>query len=423
MKSPLHSDDPYELLGVSKEASEAEIQKAYRKLALKYHPDKNPDDPKAAENFKKVAEAYEILSDPDKRKAYDQGGMEATGFQGFDSNEEVFSHFGDVFSDLFTSRVQPRRPTVPQRGRDLRFVLPIGFTEAALGGQREIDVPSLDICPDCNGQGSASGVAPQPCPDCGGTGQVMRPGRQQGGFFSVSSSCPTCGGTGRQLGSPCPHCGGDGRIEKQRRIKITIPAGISDGQTLRLTRQGEAGRAGGPPGDLLIEAQIQPHPLFQRDGKNIKSDVKVPVGTALLGGKVDVPTLRGTVTLTIPAGTSSDQVLRIRGQGIPSKDAPGDHLCADRDYRPQNAHRGSPGCGSQTPDVTVRCAMATHRQMVAYILANKAPNCLHPPPTHARVAGRSDVGRLRECLWESTTIPVKCPCVVPDSRSVQFERD
>jgi molecular chaperone DnaJ len=318
--------DLYEILGVSKDASDSEIQKAYRKLALKYHPDKNPDDPKASENFKKVAEAFEVLSDPEKRKAYDGGGMEATGFEGFQSNEEIYSHFGDIFGDLYGSRVRRRRPPGPQRGTDLRFVLPLSFTTAALGGRREIDVPVLDACEDCHGTGLAGGQSPEVCTDCGGSGQAIRQGRDHGGFFSVSSVCPSCGGSGYKSGPPCQRCHGNGRIESHRRIEVTIPTGIDDGQTLRLAGQGEAGRGGGPKGDLLIEVRVQPHPTFRRAGKNIRSDVKVPVATALVGGKVEVPTLHGTVMLSIPPGTSSDQVLRIRGQGIQSKDGNGNHL-------------------------------------------------------------------------------------------------
>jgi molecular chaperone DnaJ len=319
--------DPYEVLGVSRDASLKEIQGAYRKLALKYHPDKNPDNPDASKQFKRVSEAYDILSDPEKRQAYDSGGMpdvQDAGFQGFESNEEIYSRFGDVFGDLFGRRVH--RPPGPQRGRDLQFRLPVAFEEAALGGKKEVEVPLATECSECHGQGTRGGAAPQNCPQCGGTGHRTQRGTKQGGFFSVSSVCPACGGSGRQPQPPCPRCGGSGQVTKNRRIEVKIPAGVHSGQTLRLAGQGEPGRDGGPGGDLLFEIEVQPHPRFEREGNAIRSDVAVPVATALLGGKVEVPTLKGTAVVTVPPGTSSDQVLRIRGMGVPSKAGAGDHL-------------------------------------------------------------------------------------------------
>jgi molecular chaperone DnaJ len=318
-------NDPYELLGVSQDATEQEIQRAYRKLALKYHPDKNPDDAQAAEKFKQVAEAYEILSDEEKRKAYDTQGMsgvEDTGFAGFASEEDIFRHFGD----LFGSRLHPRRAG-PQRGHDLRFRMSVPFEEAALGAEREITIPIATACSVCGGSGMSSrGGAGGVCSDCRGSGFVTQQAPQKQGYVQVSSPCPTCRGTGIRQGPPCSACQGQGREERPREVKLKIPAGIDAGKTLRLTGQGEAGLRGGPPGDLLITIDVQPHATMRRDGNNIRSDVRIPVGVALLGGKVDVKTLHGTVVLSIPAGTSSDQTLRIRGQGIPSTQGNGDHL-------------------------------------------------------------------------------------------------
>ena len=324
----MNNDDLYEVLGVSHDATTEEIQRAYRKLALKYHPDKNPDDPKASEKFKRASEACDILSDPEKRSLYDQRGMSGihdTGYSGFQTNEEVYSQFGDVFGDLFGSRYYRSR-TEPQGGRHLQFVLPISLVEAALGGAQEVEVPVFENCSSCGGSGTTASQPPLPCQDCHGTGHLTKQDSRQGGFFSFSSVCPSCRGTGKQSQPPCPACQGAGNVSMQSRIAVKIPAGIDTGQTLRLGGQGEAGRNGGPPGDLLFEIQVQPHPTFKREGKNIRSDVRVPVATALLGGKVEIPTLKGSVMLTVPPGTSSDQVLRIRGQGIPAKDSSGDHL-------------------------------------------------------------------------------------------------
>ncbi len=322
------NEDLYEILGVAKDASEKEIQRAYRKLALKYHPDRNKEDPKAADKFKKASEAYEILQDPEKRQAYDSGGMSGvnqTGFEGFADNEEVYSHFGDMFSEMFGGRAR-RRQAGPLPGQDLRFILSVDFKTAALGGKTTIEAPIPQTCDDCHGTGALDAGPPDPCQMCGGSGQVARQAADQGGYFTVASPCPACEGTGRREGTRCGKCHGDGRVESVRKITVTIPAGIDSGQTLRLRGQGQAGIRGGPQGDLLIEIKVEPHPTLRREGNHIRSDVALPLTTALLGGKVDVPTLRGAVSMTIPPGTSSDRVLRIRGQGIEAKGSKGDHL-------------------------------------------------------------------------------------------------
>ncbi|MFT5301389.1 MAG: molecular chaperone DnaJ [Mariniblastus sp.] len=321
------NEDLYKILGVSKDATEKEIQRAYRKLALKFHPDRNQDDADAADKFKKASEAYEILKDSKKRKAYDSGGMsgvDQTGHEGFANNEEIYARYGDLFGDLFGNQV-PQRRAGPARGQDLRFVLTIDFMIASLGGKKTIDTPIPVTCDQCLGHGILGKKANEPCEICHGQGQIARQTAEHGGYFTVASPCPGCSGTGRR-GTPCDQCHGEGRVESNRTITVTIPAGIKSDQVLRLRAQGQAGLRGGAQGDLLIEIKIQPHATFVREGQNIRSDVRVPLATALLSGKVDVLTLRGTVSMTIPAGTSSDRVLRIRGQGIDAKGKKGDHL-------------------------------------------------------------------------------------------------
>lgn len=322
------NDDLYEVLGVSKDASQSEIQKSYRKLAINFHPDKNPDDDVAAAKFKKLSEAYEILSDPEKREAYDSRGIQGVhdqGFHGFDNTDDIYSHFGDIFGGFGTRYRQ--QSTQPQRGRDLRFIVKVDFLQAVLGGRREINAPILKTCSDCQGRGTTGGDDVSPCSQCRGTGQVERKARQQqGGYFSIRTACPACDGTGQTRGPVCKTCNGDGRVNTSQKLSVNVPVGTSNSQVLRLAGQGEAGRNGGPSGDLLVEIEVLPHSEFSRDGSNIRSDLRVPMLTALVGGKLDVPTINGTVTLTIPAGTSSDQTLRIRGQGIPVAGKAGDHL-------------------------------------------------------------------------------------------------
>lgn len=328
MSTGVGSKDYYEILGVGKDAKDEEIRKAYRRLALKHHPDKNPGNPDAERKFKEAAEAYEVLSDAEKRKAYDSRGAEGLrdmGFEGFRTNEDIFSHFSDIFGDLYGERFY-RQATQPRRGVDARFRLAVGFGEAALGGSREIRVPLPSACTTCGGSGAAPGSGPELCTRCGGSGHVSRQGKRLGGFFSVSSRCESCGGTGRSPQRACGSCRGTGRVSRERELSVKIPPGVKSGTVLRLAGQGEAGTRGGPPGDLLLEIQVEPHPELERDGLDIRSSVKVPLKTALLGGDVDVATVRGTIRLKVPRGTSSDTWLRLRGQGIETRDGKGDHL-------------------------------------------------------------------------------------------------
>lgn len=324
----MSDQDLYEVLGVGKDASEKELKTAYRALALKYHPDKSDGDEEASRKFKQVAEAYEILSDPDKRKAYDNRGMSGArdaGFQGFEANRDIYQQYGDIFGDLFAERYHQERIR-PRKGRDVRAALTISFMDAALGGKKEIEIPKLAPCEICSGFGTASKSPPQPCATCQGTGQVSRRAQEQGGFFSVSSACPDCQGKGIRPEDVCRQCEGDGLLEKASKVVVTIPTGVEPGKVLRLSGQGEAGQQGGAAGDLLIELQVTDDARYTREGVHIRSDVRVPVGVALVGGKVDVPTIHGVVTLTVPPGTSSDQTLRIRGQGIRTSASTGDHL-------------------------------------------------------------------------------------------------
>ena len=328
MSPRVESKDYYAILGVGKDATDEQLRKAYRRLAFKYHPDKNPNNPEAERKFKEAAEAFEVLSDKEKRKAYDSRGAEGLrdmGYEGFASTQDIFSHFSDIFGDLFGQRFY-REATMPQRGGDLRYKLSVGFLDSALGTARDIRVPLQAVCPDCKGEGSEGGASAEVCPQCGGSGHTSRQGRRQGGFFSFSSPCAACGGTGRRSDRVCRTCGGEGRVPQERQISLKVPPGVADGAVLRLGGQGEAGVHGGPPGDLLLEITVEPHPEFTREGLNVRSAVKVPVKTALLGGEVDVPTLRGAIRLKIPPGTSSDSWLRLRGQGIEARGSKGDHL-------------------------------------------------------------------------------------------------
>jgi len=313
--------DYYEILSVERTASDGEIKSAYRKLALKYHPDRNPGDHEAEERFKECAEAYAILADADKRAAYDRFGHAgvagAAGAGGFDPNvftgfEDILGGLGDIFGfgDLFGGG---RRRGGPQRGADLRYDLEITFDESARGTETAIQIPRQENCDTCSGSGAAAGSHPTPCNLCRGAGQV----RTQQGFFTVARTCPQCRGTGKTIANPCKTCRGAGRVTKDRKITVKIPAGIATGQQLRLQGEGEAGHAGGPPGSLYVVIHVQEHEFFRRDGVNLFCEIPVSFPTLALGGEIDVPTLDGPETVKIHEGTQTGTTMRLRGKGMP----------------------------------------------------------------------------------------------------------
>lgn len=322
--------DYYEVLGVEKGASEDEIKKAYRKLAKANHPDLHPGDKECEERFKEVNEAYEVLSDPDKRAKYDQfghaafdpsaGGPGGAGFGGFGGFGDIFGGgFGDIFGDIFGGGFgggQQQR-SGPRRGENLRVRLNITFEEAAFGCEKEINVGRVEQCPDCKGTGCAPGTTPEVCPDCKGTGSVRTTQRTPFGVVQTSGACKKCGGRGKIIHQPCPRCGGRGAVRKNQTIKVKIPAGIDDGQTLNLRGKGNTGLDGGPAGDLLITVFVKPHPLFERDGNSVLMEMPVSFAQAALGAEIEVPTIDGRVKLTIPEGTQPGSVFRLRGKGIP----------------------------------------------------------------------------------------------------------
>ena len=315
--------DYYEVLGVGRSTSAEEIKRAYRKLAVKFHPDKNPDDPHAEEKFKELGEAYDVLMDGDKRAAYDRFGHSAFeqggGFRGgfhdpFDIFREVFGGGGGIGGGIFETFFGgvAGRGEDRQRGADLRYDMQITLEEAAFGAEKEIEVRKLDVCDKCGGTGAESGSRSINCPVCGGRGQVI----SSRGFFQVSQTCPRCGGVGHIVEKPCSGCDGEGRLEKTGRIKLKIPAGIADGSRLRSPRNGEAGIRGGPQGDLYVIVHLQEHKIFQREEDNLYCEVPIPFSLATLGGEVPVPTLEGKANLKVPPGTQSGQMFKLRGKGL-----------------------------------------------------------------------------------------------------------
>jgi len=321
--------DYYDTLGVARNASEADIKKAYRRLAMKYHPDRNPDDKAAEEQFKSAKEAYEILSDPQKRAAYDQfghagvsagaAGAGAGGFRGA-SFSDIFD---DVFGDIFGGARGARSNVF--RGADLRYDLDLNLEDAVHGTSVKIKVPTLVECNSCHGSGAKTGSSPTTCPTCGGQGQV----RMQQGFFSIQQTCPRCRGAGRIITDPCGTCHGKGRVQEQKTLSVKVPAGVDTGDRIRLSGEGEAGENGGPPGDLYVQVRVRSHPIFKREGADLYCEMPISFVTAALGGELDVPTLEGRVKLKIPAETQSGKLFRLRSKGVTSlhDGSRGDLLC------------------------------------------------------------------------------------------------
>jgi molecular chaperone DnaJ len=309
--------DYYEVLGVNRDASDDDIKKSYRKLAMKWHPDRNPDNPKAEERFKEAKEAYEILTDAQKRPIYDQfghagvdqaaggaaGGAGAAGFGNF------ADAFGDIFSDIFGGG---RGRSSVYRGADLRYNLEVSLEDAARGTETRIRIPAMEECATCKGSGAKPGTSPTSCPTCHGHGQV----RMQQGFFSIQQTCPRCHGTGKIVSSPCQTCGGAGRVKQHKTLAVKIPAGVDEGDRIRLSGEGEAGTNGGPSGDLYVVIHLKPHPVFTRDHNDLHCEMPISITAAALGGDIEIPTLDGYAKIKVPGGTQTGQMFRLRGKGI-----------------------------------------------------------------------------------------------------------
>jgi molecular chaperone DnaJ len=316
--------DYYDVLGVNRDAQEEEIKKAYRRLAMKWHPDRNPDNPKAEEHFKEAKEAYEILCDPPKRAAYDQYGHAgvdpSTGAgAGFGNFSDAF---GDIFGDIFGGG---RSRSKVYRGADLRYNLEVSLEEAARGTETRIRIPAFSECATCHGSGAKPGTSPTSCSTCGGHGQV----RMQQGFFSIQQTCPRCHGSGKIVTSPCATCQGAGRVRQNKTLAVKIPSGVDEGDRIRLSGEGEAGVNGGPPGDLYVVIHIKPHAVFQRDHNDLHCEMPISFTTAALGGDIEIPTLDGSAKIRIPPETQTGKVFRLRGKGIKGvrASAHGDLMC------------------------------------------------------------------------------------------------
>lgn len=310
--------DYYEVLGISRDSDDSQIKTAYRKLAMKYHPDRNPDDKQAEDSFKEAAEAYEVLRDPEKRALYNQyghQGLEGAGFSGFGGFEDIFSSFGDIFEDFFGFGSGGKsRSSRAKRGSDLRYDLSLSFMEAAFGTDTEIAVEKMVGCPSCDGNGCEPGTQPEICGSCGGSGQVSR----SQGFFTVRTTCPTCRGTGQQIQNPCRSCRGEGQVYENKKVSVKIPAGVDNGSRLRLNGEGEGGKNNGLPGDLYVFIHVEPHEFFKRNNTDVVCEIPISFIQAALGDKIKVPTLTGETSFEIPKGTQPGDLFRLPGEGIPS---------------------------------------------------------------------------------------------------------
>jgi molecular chaperone DnaJ len=307
--------DYYEILGIPRNAEEEEIKKAYRKLAMKYHPDRNPGDKETEEKFKEAAEAYEVLRDQEKRSLYDRfghEGLKSTGFSGFGGFDDIFSSFGDIFEDFFGFGGRTRTRTAPQRGADLRYDLRISFMDAAFGKETEIKIPKYENCHVCGGSGAKPGTRPIKCPNCGGRGKVVR----SQGFFSISTTCSRCRGEGEIITEFCRECGGRGKVKSVKKVSLKIPPGVDTNSRLRLQGEGEEGEKGGTSGDLYIIIEVEPHDFFKREGNDIFCQVPISFPQAALGAKIEVPTLEGSEKIIIPRGTQTGHTFRLKGYGI-----------------------------------------------------------------------------------------------------------
>ncbi len=326
--------DYYEVLGVSKDASAQELKKAYRRVAMKHHPDRNPGDKESEDKFKEASEAYEVLSDEQKRAAYDQfghAGVDGQGGMGGGAGAGGFGNFSDIFGDVFgdifggAAGGGRGRRGGPSRGSDLRYTLDLSLEDAVRGSQVQIKVPTLVACGTCDGSGAKPGSKPVTCSTCGGVGQV----RMQQGFFSVQQTCPSCHGRGTVISDPCGSCHGQGRVEETKTLSVKVPPGVDTGDRIRLSGEGEAGMEGGPAGDLYVQINVKEHEIFTRDGRDLYCEVPIDFVQATLGGEIEVPTLDGRVKLKVPAETQTGKLFRLRGKGVtPVRGGPaGDLMC------------------------------------------------------------------------------------------------